>query len=95
MFVIFRFERSLEGCVGVVVEGNHEVLIAPTQEDMETTCVICVELVDWLHPDVNFIELEVFQRLQIIDRCDGVSGIGLMLDLELGLGGTHTLSRLG
>ena len=47
MFVIFRFERSLEGCVGVVVEGNHEVLIAPTREDMETTCVICVELVDW------------------------------------------------
>ena len=55
VFVLTRLEGGLEDCIGVTVVGDHNVLVAAAGANGEATCVVCVELLDGFHPDVDFV----------------------------------------
>ena len=54
VFILLSLECGLEDGVGIIVVGNHDVLVAAAGVDREPASVVSVELFDGLHTDVDF-----------------------------------------
>ena len=55
MFVVFTLEWGAKNGIAVTVVGDHDVLVSTAFMDKEAASIICVEFVDWVNADVEFV----------------------------------------
>ena len=55
VFVNFTLEWGTKDDIAVTMVGDHGVLVAAACTDGEVASVVCVEFVDWVNADVEFV----------------------------------------